>query len=234
MPHRAELTSFPLASVAQRCAQETDRFFRRQVYDPWFCFELFRRAIVDQCQQAWEYVYAQYQAQVTGWVKRHSAFASTGEQAPYLVNCTFEKMWSALTPEKFVRFNTLPGLLQYLQKCVHSVLLDLVRVAEREGVVSEIERPELVDAQNTPAVETQVMDRAQRQTFWEAICARLKNDKERLVVFGLYVMGYKPRELYEQHPDQFRSVDEIYRVRENLIARLRRDAELAESFGWDA
>jgi len=234
MSHRAELTSFPLASVAQRCAQETARFFRRQVYDPWFCFELFRRAIVDQCQQAWEYVYAQYQAQVTGWVKRHSAFASSGEEAPYLVNRTFERMWSALTPEKFARFDTLSALLRYLQMCVHSVLLDLVRAAERAAVVSEIERPELVDEKNTPGVEVQVLGRAQSQAFWQAICERLKNDKERWVVYGLYVMGYKPRELYTQHPGRFGSVDEIYRVRENLIARLRRDADLAESFGWNA
>jgi DNA-directed RNA polymerase specialized sigma24 family protein len=233
MPYRAELTSFPLASVAQRCAQETNRFFRQQVYDPWFCFELFRRAIVDQCQQAWECVYAQYQSQVTGWIRKHSAFTYSGEEAPYLVNRTFERMWSALTPEKFARFSTLPGLLQYLQKCVHSVLLDLVRAAERAGVVSEIERPELVGERTTPAVETQVEDRAQRQAFWRAICARLKTDKERLVVYGLYVMGFKPRELYAQYPDRFRSVDEIYRVRENLIARLRRDADLAELFGWD-
>jgi hypothetical protein len=234
MSHRTELTSFPLASVAQRCEQETDRFFRRQLYDPWFCFELFRRAIVDQCQRAWECIYAQYQVQVTGWVRKHAAFSSSGEEVSYLVNRTFERMWGALTPEKFARFDTLPALLRYLQMCVHSVLLDLVRAVERAGVVSGIERPERVGERTAPAVETLVLDRAQREAFWQAICARLKNDKERWVVYGLYVMGYKPRELYAQHSDRFRSIDEVYRVRENLIARLRRDADLANSFGWDA
>jgi hypothetical protein len=143
-------------------------------------------------------------------------------------------MWGALTPETFAPFDTLASVLQYLQKCVHSVLLDLVRAAERAGVVSEIERPDLMGEGTTPTIETQVLDRAQRQAFWQAISARLKNDKERLVLYGLYVMGYKPRELYAQYPDRFRNVNEIYRVRENVIARLRRDADLAKSFGWNA
>jgi DNA-directed RNA polymerase specialized sigma24 family protein len=234
MSLRAELSSAPLGSVAERCARETERFYRRQVYDPWFCFELYRRAIVGRCQQAWAYVYAQYQPQVESWIRRHSAFPSSGEELPYLVNCTFEKMWSALTPDKFAGFPSLSSLLRYLQMCVHSVLLDLVRAAERAGIITELERADRIGETDSPALESQVLDRVERQAFWKAVSARLKNKKERRVVYGLYVLGLKPRELCARHPDLFRSASEVYRVRENVIARLRRDDELARLFGRDA
>jgi len=234
MSYRAELMSFPLASVAQRCAHETHRFYRRQDYDPWFCFELFRRAIVDRCQQAWSYLDAQYGAEVEGWVKRHSAFPSCGEEPDYLVNCTFERMWAALSPDRFADFGTLPALLSYLKVCVNSVLLDLVRIVERQGVVARLESEDLVGDPGTTDVEKEAIGIVQGEAFWEAIGARLKNEKERQVVYGLFVLGLAPRDIYAQHPDLFCSVQEVYRVRENVLARLRRDDDLADEFEPDA
>ena len=78
------------------------------------------------------------------------------------------------------------------------------------------------------------MDRTQKQAFWDEIDARLRSDKERRVVYGSFVLALKPRELYAQSPDLFRDVREVYRVKENVMARLRRDAELARVLGQDA
>ena len=89
-----------LAGIAHRCAQETERFFQRQRHDPGYCFELFRRAIEHRNQRAWELIYTQYDAQVSRWVKRHSAFPTSDEEVPNFVNRAFEKMWVALTAEK--------------------------------------------------------------------------------------------------------------------------------------
>ena len=69
-----------LSSLAHRCAQETDLFFRREAYDPSFCYELFRRAIVLGDQNAHERLYIQYQSLVASWVERHSSYPSTGEE----------------------------------------------------------------------------------------------------------------------------------------------------------
>jgi hypothetical protein len=62
----------------------------------------------------------------------------------------------------------------------------------------------------------------------------LHDEKERRVVYGSFVLALKPRELYAQFQDTFRDVNEVYRVKENVLARLRRDAELAELLGRDA
>jgi DNA-directed RNA polymerase specialized sigma24 family protein len=139
MAHQIDLRALTLAGIAHRCARETELFFQRQGHDPRYCFELFRRAIVEHDHCAWELVYAQYRPLVTGWVTRHAAFPTSGEEAQYFVNRAFEKMWLALAPEKFGQFANLKSLLRYLQMCVHSVILDHVRAAEQSALEVQVE-----------------------------------------------------------------------------------------------
>jgi hypothetical protein len=85
-----------------------------------------------------------------------------------------------------------------------------------------------------PTVESRALDHVHRQEFWDRIDARLRNEKERRVVYGSFVLALKPRELYAQFREAFRDVNEVYRVKENVLARLRRDTELQKLLGGDA
>jgi hypothetical protein len=118
--------------------------------------------------------------------------------------------------------------------CVHSVILDQVRVAEQSVVGIQTEDLAAESRASGPAVENQALDRMHRQELWDQINARLRNGKERRVVYGSFVLALKPRELYAQFRETFRDVNEVYRVKENVLARLRRDAELRKILGEDA
>jgi hypothetical protein len=61
--------------------------------------------------------------------------------------------------------------------------------------------------------------------MWEWMNAWLEDDKERRVIYGLFVLALKPQELFDHFRNLFNEVDEIYRVKQNVIARLRRDPE---------
>jgi DNA-directed RNA polymerase specialized sigma24 family protein len=233
MSDETELHRLSLAGVARRCAEQTDRFFQRRSHDPRYCFELFRRAIVGRNERAWEIVYQQYQPLVTGWVQRHSAFASSGEEVPYFLNRAFEKMWAALSPERFGQFPNLKSLLRYLQMCVHSVLLDHVRGTEVTRVALDVHALDAAQPLSNP-VEEEVLDALQRREIWRAVTARLKDNQEQAVVYGSFVLGLKPRELCVHYADSFRDVREVYRVKENVLARLRRDDDLLHLLGGDA
>jgi DNA-directed RNA polymerase specialized sigma24 family protein len=234
MTHQTDIQLLTLASIAHRCARETELFFQRQRYDPRYCFELFRRAIVQRSQRAWELVYAQYRSQVARWVERHSAFATCGEEVQYVVNRAFEKMWAAMTPDKFGRFPDLKSLLRYLQLCVNSVILDQVRGAEQAVAGIPVDELAFEISEDGPDVEDQALDRLRRQEVWEEIDTRLRGEKERRVMYGSFVLALKPREIYVQFSDSFRDVQEVYRVKENVIARLRRDSELKKLLCIDA
>jgi DNA-directed RNA polymerase specialized sigma24 family protein len=223
-----DLGRLDLAEVARRCAQETARFFQRQNHDPRFCYELFRRAILDRDDCAWELLYAQYRPLVAGWVMRHPAFASSGEDSEYFVNRALEKLWVALPPERFSQFPDLPALLRYLQMCVHSAVLDHVRSAEHAAVcVAD-------DAAADVALEDEALAHAHRDEFWREIDGRLRDEKERCVVYGSFVLALKPRELYTRFPGTFRGIQEVYGIKENVLARLGRDEELRKLHGPDA
>jgi DNA-directed RNA polymerase specialized sigma24 family protein len=231
---QAEQRRLTLTGIAHRCAQETEHFFQRRSYDPQYCFELFRRAILERNQRAWELVYAQYRPLVAGWVGRHSAFSVSGEEVQYFVNRAFEKMWAALTPGKFGHFPNLKSVLRYLQMCVHSAVLDHVRVTDQPVVGVPVEGLADESGPSGSSAENQVLARVHRQEFWDEIKARLRNEKEHHVVYGSFVLALKPRELFAHFQETFRDVNEVYRVKENVLARLRRDAELEKLLAPDA
>ena len=235
MSDKHNLQELSLASIAHRCGQETQRFFQQERNDPRFCFEMFRRAIVGRDSDAWARVYSQYQPLVVSWVERHSSFHSSGEEVQYFVNRAFEKMWAALSPEKFHRFPNLKSLLRYLQMCTFSAVVDHTRKREVPVVESEVEGNPWGDGPaSVPAETGDAMDRLDREDLWRQVNARLKDDRERAVVYACFALALKPREVYDRCADLFRDVKDVYRVKENVLARLGRDAELQRILQGDA
>ena len=223
-----DLQALSISGLRYRCAQESDRFFSRQDHDPRFCYELFRRAILQRDEQAWACIYAQYERLVTHWVERHAAFPASGEEAQFFLNRAYEKMWLGLTPQKFVAFTDLAALLRYLQMCVHSVLVDFARQKEQKLRLEAVDAYPEQQSQGTTAVENQIAANLSRQELWRWLEQQFKDDKERYVVEGMFILNLKPRDVQAQYPAIFADVGEIYRTKENLLARLRRNPELAD------
>lgn len=214
-----------------RCREETERFFLRQETDPRYCFELFRRAIITSDQFAWDCLYHRYYRLVSSWVERHPLYQMLNEDTDMLVNLAFEKMWSVLSAEKFTHFLELKALLRYLQLCVHSVMVDLSRGRERTTGLEQAHHEALADSPvnepfTIPAPEAQVAERMQSAELWGLLESRIKNEKERHVLEGMFVLALKPAEVFALYPGSFQDVREVYQVRDNLLARLRRDAQL--------
>jgi len=231
MPSSSDLQQLNLAGLRQRCAEESERFFRRLLHDPAYCYELFRRALAERSAQAWEFIYAQYRPLVAGWVRRHPAFAASGEEVAYFANRAFERLYTALTPAKFSRLPNLKAVLRYLQMCVHSALVDQGRAQGLAAFDLPLEALEAAGQPHAAPVEAQVFDSARRQALWDWLAARLHNERERQVVYGSFVLDLKPGELHQVFNGLFSSVDEVYRVKQNLLERLRRDPEFAQFWG---
>lgn len=225
----ADLKSLHLHYIHNRCAEESERFFRRQGHDPRFCYELFRRAILLHDQHAWEYIYQQYQPLVAGWIERHSLFLALNEDKDYFVNRVFEKMWTYLTPEKFALTNSLSAVLGYLHKCVNSVIVDAMRKRERDAIMKKQDDQALErQASKDESPEAKVLNRDMVEKLWGMLQTRCKNEKERTIVNGFFVLALKANQICSEYRGVFRNVQEVYRVKENLLARLKRDTELME------
>lgn len=229
MSYEIKLEHMAVAELAHKCAQETENYFHQQVNDSSYCFELFRRAIQESNQTAWEIICIQYQPLVTGWVKKHRGFETTGEEVEYFVNGAFGKIAATLTPVRFDGFPNIGSLLRYLKMCVHSVIVDYNRAVEQANLYPLEDASE--EASTEPATEDQALDRSHDEALWEWMNAWLDDEKERRVIYGLFVLALKPQELYEDFRNLFTEVDEIYRVKQNVLARLRRDPEFRKFLG---
>jgi hypothetical protein len=212
-----------LEVVKQSCADESERYRRQQAFDPSYCLELLRRALVLADQQAWAYVYQQYAEQVARWVRAHPAFLQCREEVAYFVNGAFSRFAQAVTPEKFQHFKGLSEVLQYLKLCVGSTILDYVRAQEpKESVALN-----LWMAQTPKGLLENVVEKRQyTQSLWQKIESHLKSPEEKLLIECVFVLDIKPGQMAEQYPHLFPDAQRVYRVLENILKRLRRDTEL--------
>lgn len=140
----------------------------------------------------------------------------------------FAKFWRAVTPERFASFPNLASLLQYLQLCASSVVIDSVRAQSWAEMLPE----ERMSEQRMPRLspDEEAMQRVDRQEFWRFIDSQLHNESERVVVYGSFVLGLTPRAIFERYASLFESVYDVYNVKRNVLSRLSRNNHLRALF----
>lgn len=222
-----------LKDLAELCAQETERFFKRQEYDTSYCFELFHRAVRGDNQVAWQMIYTQYESLVAGWVTQHQGFEISGEEVEYFVTGAFGKISNILTSEKLDKFSDLQSLLKYLKMCVHSVITDHNRLIHFASYTVSIEELTGEIGSPDPPPEEEAAGRVDKQVLWARINDKLQDERERLVIKGTFLLDLKPRELCRYYKNQFSGVDEVYRIKQNVLTRLQRDPELLNFLAHD-
>lgn len=214
-----------VAELSERCQEETINFRDKKPGPVGFCFELFRRAVVENCQKAWEAVYAQYRSQMLHWAGDSSCDAED------LVHCAFEKFLNAVGPETFARFTGIAAVLAYLRRCVNSVRIDRWRQAEREQLALAalgVDDPPQANSPEQIALDC-IMDRQCAKHIY----GRLRDEQERLVVYLNLELGLEPAEIVRRHPAEFSTARDVYRVRERVIRRLSRDSVLRDLWQTD-
>jgi hypothetical protein len=233
MSYEINLELMTVDALAHRCTEETERFRLRLLDDSRYCFELFRRAICERVELAWDMIYKQYEPEVAIWVKERVGFDSSAATIDHFINGAFAKMWHALTREKFGKFADIKSLLYYLKMCVYSVVVDHNRLTEPPSQDYPDDSPVWGKDPGLPPEEA-VVEREKQRAFWDWIDERLHDDKERLVVYGSFDLNLKPKELYARFQNRFDSVAEIYTTKQNILARLQRDPEFRKFLGTDA
>ncbi len=224
-----DLRQASLDMLADQCREQTERYRRGEASLEAFCLELLRRSLVDRDERAWDVIFAQYRAMVLAWIRRHPAADSLDEEDDYWLNRTFERFWRSIGPDRFHLFPGVSALLSYLKTCAHSVLLDEARARARNSV-AELDRAAaaLVDP---PDAEARAVSALAGQDLWTAVDRELQDDSERVVVRLSFSLDLKPGEIQRLHPERFPSTAEVYRIKRNVLDRLRRSREIRELVG---
>jgi hypothetical protein len=214
----------PLRELAARCREETLRFLRGEPRDDAYCFEVFERAVALRDDDAWEAIMIQYRGIVLAYVGQHAAPAILREPDDYWVNRAFQRFWTAVGPERFGQFADLAGLLKYLKLCVHSEVMDEMRARKTASVTSLDELSETAPAPNN--AERSALGKLAGEQLWETILRELQDEGEQVVAYLSFARDLKPAEIFQRHPRLYDSVADVYRVKRNVIERLRRSADI--------
>jgi DNA-directed RNA polymerase specialized sigma24 family protein len=184
-------------------------------------YELFRRAVCEQSNEAWEALIDRYRGLVLAWVRQHASAAVAHEADDYWVTRTFERLWTAIGPERFHQFPTMGALMQYLKLCAHSAVMDDAR-ARRAAQLESLDDLPPARCPTVPDSASAAADRLEGQELWASILRLVTDDSERLVVYLSFAHDLKPGQIYERHPRRYASVADVYRVKRNVLDRLRR------------
>lgn len=204
MSDNYEVKQLTLVSLAYRCRRESERFQRGLSSDASFCYELWRRALEDRDEEAWTFVYAQYERLLISYVRRHPAFADCYQQPADFVQEMLARVWSAIPPERFHKFPNLPAILKFLQVSIYRLVMDKCRTEQPLP-------PPLTESINLPR-------------FWDCVEQQAKSEEEVVIIRERIRDERKPAEIAKRHPTLFRNTKEVYRKTEYLRARIYRDS----------
>jgi len=230
-----QLLQRPVQYLAILLAEETRKFLDGLPNNDQVGLALFTLAIVRKNQDAWDCLYKQYRPLVLNWLTRSSQtaqiIARDGDTTP-LINNVFAKFFQAMSETKFKRFDSLGSLLKYLQRCAYCVAADQSRSARSSHDVYPLDEIEEDPATDDPA--DGVLAVMEAQHLWRVIQEVVKSEDERLLLYQTYVVGMKPIEIHQNARHLFPTVDDVYRVKRNVLERLRRNKRVREEFAEDS
>ncbi|MGH2354907.1 MAG: RNA polymerase sigma factor [Chloroflexota bacterium] len=217
---RGDLQGLGVADLARACQAEAGRSRAEATRDGRCSLELFRRAICERDERAWEALFTVYGGLVRAWIRRIPSPAPVQDEADALVAQVFGRFWLAVGPERLADFPTGAAVLKYLKLCAHSVVMDEVRArrASRQEALETI----AVSEEPTTESETAVIGHTAAQELWETIAGVIQDEAERRVAYLSLVLDLRPREIQAHEPQRYPAVADVYRHKRNALDRLRR------------
>jgi integrase len=129
----------------------------------------------------------------------------------------FERFWQATALNQRLAFSRLAAALQYLRASLNGAILDALRAYARPRVVS-------LPGPGEPG-EPLVEERTDTGEVWESLHKLLSNPREQRLAYLLFHCGLKPGEIIRFCPQEWSNVQEIYRLRRNILERVFRNAD---------
>ncbi len=122
-----------LAELAERCGVEMGKYSRKETCDDQYCLEIFRRAMLENNERAWEILHQRFNGILLSWVRCHpnreAAYRCDSENS--YVDRAFRRLWMRTKRNAALEFSTLGGALRFLRMCLNSDIVDTLRAQLR-------------------------------------------------------------------------------------------------------
>ncbi|MGO8950139.1 MAG: hypothetical protein ACLQUY_21280 [Ktedonobacterales bacterium] len=216
MSHPDSLLSLSIAELSTSCCREMDRYRKREQNDAAYCVELFRRALQGNQNEAWECLLGQCVGDfLRAKLFKHVCWptARKYQDAHFYIVESFARLWRSNAGHP-LRVDSLGSLLLLLHRCLHSAILEELRLWKppdaRGGL--PIPPPDVPDPMET------LINRERLREIWD--CAN--SDRERRIFNLRWVLGYTPQAMVDNWPSDFPDTREISQTLQNILARYYR------------
>jgi hypothetical protein len=83
------------------------------------------------------------------------------------------------------------------------------------------------DTAAAPAsAERTVIGQLAGEQLWQTILRELQDEAEQVVAYLSFARDLKPAEIFGRHQNLYESVADVYRIKRNVVERLRRSPEI--------
>lgn len=222
-----------LATVSPRVLLEGCRTTKTDNSHEKFCFELFKRAVVDRSDACWSAIYEQYTRLVGQWVFEyaHTNTGIGGTSIDELVQDAFTGFWRSYKADHLQNAGGLGSVLRYLKSCAWSSVQHAFRRSETDQAYHITTLDEHTQATQTGLrPETAVLRQMTAEQFWHVVDTCCNSEEERLIMRLRFVNELKPGEILLERPDLASNEKELFKILRNIKDRLERSMQMQQLF----
>ncbi len=190
------------------------------------CWEIFRYAIIEKNEEAWKALEELCRPLIHRWIRQEGPLEDFQDREEVSQEALF-RFWRSYTPDKLPPDSNIREVLGYLKTCVVSAVSNKKReLRKRERMeIPWSERWEIRREPDHVPFEDSEQD-LEATEVWRIIMSHCSDEREKRLARLTLIEGLKASEIVRLYPNEFPTVEEVYRLRRNLFKRLRRDPRL--------
>lgn len=181
-----------------------------------YYLEMFRRAIKERNNDAQRWLEHHFKAMLMDWIRAHPSRVQACQLHPeeFYVIQAFKRCWQTSIQHQGFEFKSVADVLHYLQVFLNAAILDELRSYSRSGI-AQLEKSFEVSGSFSND------DNGNREV-WRSIEEKLSDARKRRLAFLLFHCALGPVEIVRRCPQDFSDVQEVSRMRRDIMELLSR------------
>jgi len=216
-----------LSTIVEGCRKISRQMRKRDPAEKKYCFELFRRAIEEGSNQAWAALKQQYDGLIHHWIIGSSGAPLSWQDREDLAQDTWINFHRALKKYNISlakHFEHVGALLKFLNNCAYTATMKhWKRKQKAKRLQEKLTKiaPKVASAPEEATLKRILTDE------WRAALKKWREQHiteahEQLVFDCSFKKGLKPKQIADAYPDMFPNPKAVYRIKDNLIKRVKR------------
>jgi len=208
-----------LNELARRCQQENDAYRRNGSSDPSYCLQLFRLALVEKREGAWEKVVECYSSDLRNRFFAHPWAPLLREYEDDILIITFERFLERNEKEP-LQVTSLGAMLNYLHRCLYTAILLCKRDKDKQSFLAGTIDDFADIAGPDPTDES--LDTLEAEEIWKRVASCTDSALEERVMHLWLVQDYSAPEIVRYLPGDNLTREKIHQVVEKVFRRYRK------------